>query len=261
MISSGSRPFSAAQAAAVYLTNASVPLRNWLLGCRVRVRGSNNSVSRRGVGRLRGSSVTIRGDGNSIGLAPRARIRSCQVVIRGNGNKVSIGDSDLANVTITIAGDGNEVVLGDDCRIRDLDVVCEDDRDSITLGRGTSIHGSTKLAAIEGTSIRVGEGCLFAEGIQIRTGDSHSLTDLQGTRTNPSMDVSIGDHVWIGLNVTILKGALVGPHSVIGAGSLVCDRFPSPHCLIAGNPARPVREGIDWRPERLDSDAPVRLPQ
>ena len=53
--------------------------------------------------------------------------------------------------------------------------------------------------------------------------------------------VTVGNDVWIGGGVTILPGVTIGDGSVIGAGSVVTHDVP-PHTLVAGNPARIIRE-------------------
>lgn len=53
------------------------------------------------------------------------------------------------------------------------------------------------------------------------------------------------DHVWIGLNVVLLKGAVVGTDSVIGVNSVVTQEIPA-RSLAAGAPARVIRQGITW---------------
>ncbi len=53
-------------------------------------------------------------------------------------------------------------------------------------------------------------------------------------------DVRIGNSVWIGGRVTILKGVTIGENAVIGAGSIVTKDVP-PYAVVAGNPARVIR--------------------
>ena len=44
----------------------------------------------------------------------------------------------------------------------------------------------------------------------IRTADPHIIYDIHRKRINPSKSVFIGDHVWCGQNVLLLKGCRVG---------------------------------------------------
>jgi acetyltransferase-like isoleucine patch superfamily enzyme len=92
---------------------------------------------------------------------------------------------------------------------------------------------------------------LFSGGVHLRTGDSHSLVDLSGRRVNPSKDVEIGEHVWVGTKVTLLKGSAIAGHSVVAACSVVTKRFESQNCVVGGNPARVIRENVDWLVERI----------
>ena len=232
------------------LLDASAPLRNRLFGCRMKTRGAGNLVVWSLAQRISATTVTIVGDGNTIVFGRGARIESCSIVIRGSGNRITIGSSSLSGAAVAVSGDANTIDLGNDCMMLGLSVVCEDDGNSISVGASTQVHGTTALAAMEGTRISVGRGCLFSGGIHFRTGDSHALTDLEGSRINPSRDIVVGDHVWVGMNAVVLKGVAVADSSVIGACAVVSGRFDEPHCIIAGNPAQVVRCGIDWRVER-----------
>jgi galactoside O-acetyltransferase len=53
--------------------------------------------------------------------------------------------------------------------------------------------------------------------------------------------VKIEDKVWIGFNSIILKGVTVGEGAIVGAGSVVTKDVP-PYTIVAGNPARIIRE-------------------
>ncbi len=67
----------------------------------------------------------------------------------------------------------------------------------------------TRLACIEGTSIEIGEDCMFSANIVFRTGDSHSIINSDGQRINASKSICIGNHVWIGNTVIVNKGVKV----------------------------------------------------
>lgn len=56
--------------------------------------------------------------------------------------------------------------------------------------------------------------------------------------------IVIGNHVWIGANVTILPGVTIGDYSVIGAGSVVNKDIPA-NVVAVGNPCKVLREIIE----------------
>lgn len=60
---------------------------------------------------------------------------------------------------------------------------------------------------------------------------------------NLKADTYIGNNVIVGINSIILPGIKIGNHVVIGAGSVVTNDVPD-NTIVAGNPARIIREGI-----------------
>ena len=57
--------------------------------------------------------------------------------------------------------------------------------------------------------------------------------------------VIIGNHVWIGIRVTVLYNTLIGDGSIIGAESLVKSKIPN-NCIAAGNPAKVIKKNVTW---------------
>lgn len=53
----------------------------------------------------------------------------------------------------------------------------------------------------------------------------------------------IGKNCVIGVNSIILPGIEIGDHCVVAAGAVVVQNAP-PHSLLAGNPARVIKDGI-----------------
>ncbi len=109
----------------------------------------------------------------------------------------------------------------------------------ITIGSGTYINSNTILFARKGISI--GQNCAISWNCQIIDDDFHSIDAAQST----SKEIIIGDRVWIGANVQILKGIHIGNGAVIGAGSVVTKNVPE-KCMAAGVPAKVIRENISW---------------
>ncbi|WEK45860.1 MAG: hypothetical protein P0Y56_12600 [Candidatus Andeanibacterium colombiense] len=74
---------------------------------------------------------------------------------------------------------------------------------------------------------------------------THSI-DINSNRQT-SQPIEIGEYSFTGTGVIVLKGASMGARCVLGAGSMLRSPFKSEYQLLAGNPAKPVRE--------LDRDA------
>lgn len=91
--------------------------------------------------------------------------------------------------------------------------------------------------------ITIGDGTIISEDVTIRDSDNHEII---GNATPKSAPIVIGDHVWIGMNATILKGVTIGNGSVIAANALVNKDIPD-NCLAAGVPAKIIKANIEWK--------------
>jgi acetyltransferase-like isoleucine patch superfamily enzyme len=149
--------------------------------------------------------------------------------------------------------------MGDATARDDTTVVFADDRSSVNLhetligrgvhlgvgkgacldiGRGSYINDGSRLHV--GNSVAIGMRCAVSFGVTIIDDDGHGLGPPPY-----SAPISIGDDVWIGSNVTILKGVSLGDGCVVAAGSVVTKSFP-PRTLIGGVPARVLRSDVSW---------------
>jgi acetyltransferase-like isoleucine patch superfamily enzyme len=115
----------------------------------------------------------------------------------------------------------------------------------ILWGRGSSTFGARIWTHGE-KNIVIGDGCLFSEGISIRTSDHHSIIDLKTfEQINHPGDVTLGRRVWINPNCVIMPGVSIGDGSIVGTGSIVNKSIPGTE-LWAGTPARMVRQNVSW---------------
>lgn len=105
---------------------------------------------------------------------------------------------------------------------------------------------STTLRPSYKSSIIVGKDCQFSYGITIWTSDGHAIFDSNGKLLNPDKDTIIGNHVWVGHAVEILKGVQIPDGCVIGAGALVTKSFTEKNSIIAGTPASIIKTNIRW---------------
>jgi acetyltransferase-like isoleucine patch superfamily enzyme len=93
--------------------------------------------------------------------------------------------------------------------------------------------------------LQVGDGFLISWGCEFLDEDFHEI-DFPGKKKKENKIV-IGDHVWIGTNVTVLKGSRIPNGCVVASGSVVASAFDRENALIAGNPARIVKENVTWK--------------
>ena len=72
---------------------------------------------------------------------------------------------------------------------------------------------------------------------------NHNFNDLsvpialQGKSSKPTF---VGDDVWLGANVIITAGVIIGNHSIIAAGSIVTKNVPD-FAIVGGNPAKIIK--------------------
>ncbi len=201
------------------------------------------------------NSVKCKGHGNRVKTNITGLFLShSKIRVNGSNNEILFiegGVSSFDRLHININGNNNRVIILPWSSGSGLSINIEDDNNLVELGEYFSCGPNTEFAAIEGTSIIFGKDCMLSANITVRTGDSHSVIDLNGNRINYSKSIYIGDHVWIGNTVLIFKGSEIGKHSIIAGGSVVTGKvFPS-HSIVGGNPAKVIKEGVDWNRQRI----------
>lgn len=183
-------------------------------------------------------------------------MRGLKIDSHGTDNEVVMGDFvQIKDSAIIIDGSHNRVTIGDYSVLNQVEVCMLDDHNEFTVGQHTGLCGKTEIAIIEGTRLVIGDRCMLSGNLYFRTGDSHSVLDMAGRRVNPSKDIVIGNHVWIGAKVTCLKGVTVPDDCIVGAATTLCRQYREPNTVIAGVPGKVVKTGVTWSPERFGTEA------
>lgn len=138
---------------------------------------------------------------------------------------------------------------------------------SITIGNRNCFRSSATsnliginrpciISALEPESaVRIGDDCGFSGtvigcfasitiGHRVKCGANTLITDgdwhAEDPRSSKPRPIVIGDDVWLGVNVTVMKGVTIGANSLIGAGSIVTKDIPA-NVIAAGNPCVVIR--------------------
>ena len=110
------------------------------------------------------------------------------------------------------------------------------DKAEITIGDNCFFNHNCSLTAAE--NIVIGNQCMFANNFVVVDHD-HDRKDGKILKELGSAPVKIGNNVWCGANVTVLKGVTIGDGAVIAAGSVV-NRDVAAYSVVAGVPARKI---------------------
>lgn len=105
---------------------------------------------------------------------------------------------------------------------------------------GGFINENVQITA--GNVVEIGEGFTCGRDVVIRSYDGHTICE-EGFKV--SAPIKIGNHVWVGQGATILKGVTIGDGAIIAAGAIVTKDVPA-YCIVAGLPAKVVKENVKW---------------
>ena len=111
----------------------------------------------------------------------------------------------------------------------------------IKIGENVAINNGFTI--ISAASVEIGDDTLIGRELQISDHDGHGIMpDERRVSKGQMKPVIIGKNVWIGNNVMILKGSVIGDNCIIGACSLVTGKYFPENAILAGNPAREIRK-------------------
>lgn len=171
--------------------------------------------------------MKIIADIKGVNIAKNVRFIGVTYFYRKPYSKITIG----GNCTFLSSTRSNLIGINRPCMISTLRK-----KANILIGNNCGFSG-TVIGSI--LSIKMGNN--------VRCGANTLITDFDWHTDDPRSKspepVVIGENVWLGEGVKVLKGVTIGDNSVIGAGSVVTKSIPS-NVLAAGNPCRIIKEII-----------------
>lgn len=160
---------------------------------------------------------------------------------------VAVGSALHSLSTLLVGGDGATVFIDAGCELTAGEVYC---------GGGSSIvlHGplvATRCAVVDarnGGGVVAGPEQLWAADVYVATDDMHRLEDrATGERLNPfGASVRLGRHVWLCKDAVVTGHTDVGDGAVVAMRSVVRGQKVPAHSVVAGVPARVVRDDVAW---------------
>lgn len=115
---------------------------------------------------------------------------------------------------------------------------------NLQLGEKFRISPQSSIICFK--KIVFGNTCRLSWEVQVLDTDFHKIKTLEGEYLNQPKEISIGNHVWIGSRVSIMKGARIDNDCIVASNSVVTKHLEGEHQIIAGIPARVVRTGVTW---------------
>ena len=119
-------------------------------------------------------------------------------------------------------------------------------RNSFYIGKNFRCYGVAFRAAEADIQHYIGDGCLFSYDISLRSSDAHSIFDKNKKLINRASHFYIGNRVWLGHHVEVLKNACILDGTIVGACSLVVKPQTESNVILAGVPTKILRRDITW---------------
>ena len=207
----------------------------------------------------------------SIAFLPSFLKRPCYRILFGYriGRRVCIGLSILDAASCEIGDDArighlnliigvHHLVLGDHVRVGHLNIVRGGDE--VILGRYSELLRLNEINSIPEPDVvnPVDPRFTLGDGSVVTTGHKIDFTDRVtiGRRTiiggrnssfwthnrQKTRPITIGDFAYIGSEIRVAPGASIPSRCIVGIGSVITSEVAGEGWLIAGVPAKPVKE-------------------
>lgn len=190
--------------------------------------------------------IKNQGENNFINLPKSCSHKNSKITIIGNNNSVVFGENCVLNsINFRLKGNNIHLKVGDNVEMTGV-IASLFMNTSMSIGDYSTL-GNGEITIAEENSIRIGKDCMFAHGFELRTSDMHPIYSLEtGERENFGTDINIGNHIWLGRDVVILKGVSLADNIVVGIRSVVTKSFLEPNAVLVGIPAKLLNTGIIW---------------
>ena len=106
---------------------------------------------------------------------------------------------------------------------------------------GDNFYTNHNCIILDGAKVTFGDSVFIAPNCVFSTAGHALDARMRAEGMEIALPITVGNRVWIGVNVSVLPGVTIGDDTVIGAGSVVTKDIP-PHSLAVGNPCKVIRQ-------------------
>lgn len=225
--------------------------------------------------------IVINGDYNNINLCDNIEIKNylnINIIENSNNCSMQLGANSISNkANLNLNGVNNQIYIGDEFNNKEQMTTCVKGNDNkVYLGNNIAIEnylflnvgetGKNRYIKVDdrtsfyktdiqnydnNSSVLIGQDCMFSYDTTVYNTDGHAIFQ-NGKLINQARECKIGNHVWVGWSATILKNCTIPDGTIVARNALVCKKFNKPNTIIAGIPAKVVKENVEWSSQTVN---------
>jgi acetyltransferase-like isoleucine patch superfamily enzyme len=200
----------------------------------INVSGKNNKIICKNTKSnkfIKDSNITVSGNNNSVIIDEKNTIEKSSIVITGNNNKVLLNCDSDGILNIEIVANNCFVEVGNSSGFTGTDIKLWDDNSKIIFA----------------------SDCIFAKETRVYCTDFHTIIDSKTQKPlNKGKEIIVGNKVWVGEGVKILKNVNIADNIIVVAGSIVSKNLTESNAIYAGCPASLKKTGVSWLRTKYD---------
>ena len=205
----------------------------------------------------------VRGKNNCVKVKNKKQSGKLKIYVSGSNNEIIIENiSIMQNLDVKNCCNNSKIVINNILSWRKSTIYngYDDPKQTINnseiiIGNNVHLNSAFIFNPHSNSSIEIKPNCLISDEISIRNTDGHPIYDINTkeciNKQKDGFHILIEEHVWIGYGVTILKNCKVPRDSIVGSNAIVAKRFDTPNVVIAGNPAKIIKENVTWTKENV----------
>lgn len=184
-------------------------------------------------------------------LLKKCLFNKSKISVDGKGNKIILS-GEIYNCRINVSGNNNTIIVKNNCKIYNTKIIINSQNSVLSIDEYPTIGSGCIVCMGADNNICIGKRCMFGDCIDVWNTDSHPICSLEtGQIINSSKDIVIGDDVWVGKYVAILKGAHIGNGTICGMKSMITKDIPG-FSLCVGIPAKVIKNNVAWKRDYIE---------